>query len=99
LTIFVYRHNCYYGDDESNISSKELVIASFFCANISTVNLILRRLESYDGVIKVEPITIASETRVYQDWLKSVIDKRIASSQKYSSLSATAAAAATLTED
>jgi DNA-binding Lrp family transcriptional regulator len=64
---------------------KELVIASFCCANISTVNLILRRLESYDGVNKVEPITITSETRVYQDWLKNGIDKRIAASQKYSS--------------
>jgi hypothetical protein len=79
---------------------KELVIASFFCANISTVNLILRRLESYDGVIKVESMTIASKTSVYQDWLKSGIDKRIASSQKYSSSSANAAGtAATITED
>lgn len=63
---------------------KELVIVSFCCANISTVNLILRRLESYDGVNKVEPITITSETRVYQDWLKNGIDKRIAANQKYS---------------
>lgn len=63
---------------------KELVIASFCCANISTVNLILRRLESYDGVNKVEPITITSETRVYQDWLKNGIDKKIAANQKYS---------------
>jgi DNA-binding Lrp family transcriptional regulator len=58
---------------------KELVIASFCCANISTVNLILRRLESYEGVNTVETLTIASETRIYQDWLKSEIDKRIIS--------------------
>jgi DNA-binding Lrp family transcriptional regulator len=58
---------------------KELVIASFCCANISTVNLILRKLESYDGVNTVETLTIASETRIYQDWLKSEIDKRIIS--------------------
>ena len=63
---------------------RELVIASFCCANISTVNLILRRLESYDGVNKVEPITVTSG-RVYQDWLRNEIDKRIIS-QKYSSL-------------
>ena len=68
---------------------RELVIASFCCANISTVNLILRRLESYDGVNKVEPITITSG-RVYQDWLRNEIDKRIIS-QKYSSSSTTAA--------
>lgn len=58
---------------------KELVIASFCCANISTVNLILRRLESYEGVNTVETLTIASETRIYRDWLKSEFDKRIIS--------------------
>jgi len=63
---------------------REVVIASFCCANISTINLILRRLESYDGVNKVEPITITSG-RFYQDWLRNEIDKRIIS-QKYSSL-------------
>ena len=55
---------------------RELVIASFCCANISSINLILRRLESYDGVNKVEPITITSG-RVYQDWLRNEIDNRI----------------------
>ena len=67
---------------------RELVIASFCCANIPTVNLILRRLESYDGVNKVEPITITSG-RVYQDWLRNEIDKRIIS-QKYSSIPSSA---------
>jgi DNA-binding Lrp family transcriptional regulator len=76
---------------------KELVVASLCCANISTANLILRRLESYEGVKKVEPITITSESRVYRDWLKSEIDKRIAGSLKYSS-SSTTAAATTITE-
>jgi hypothetical protein len=76
---------------------KELVIASFCCANISTVNSILRRLESYDGVNKVESITTTSETKIYQDWLKSEIDKRI-TSQKYLSSPPSSAAAAT-TED
>lgn len=67
---------------------RELVIASFCCANISTVNLILRRLESYDGVNKVEPITITSG-RFYQDWLRNEIDKKIIS-QKNSSLPSSA---------
>jgi DNA-binding Lrp family transcriptional regulator len=67
---------------------RELVIASFCCANISTVNLILRRLESYDGVNKVEPITVTSG-RAYQDWLRNEIDNRIIS-QKYSSLPSSA---------
>jgi hypothetical protein len=60
--------------------------------------LILRRLESYKGVNKVEPIAITSESRVYRDWLKNEIDKRIANSQRYSSSSAIAAAT-TIAED
>ena len=67
------------------------VFASFCCANISTVNLILRRLESYGGVNKVEPMTLTSETRLYQDWVKNEIDKRITTSQRYLSSSAVAA--------
>ncbi len=77
---------------------KELVVASLCCANISTANLILRRLESYEGVNKVEPITITTESRVYRDWLKIEIDKVVAGSQKYSS-SATTAATTTITGD
>jgi len=68
-----------------SISYQKYAIASFCCANISTANLILRRLESYVGVNKVKPITITSESRVYRDWLKSEIDKRITGNQKYSS--------------
>ena len=64
---------------------KEVVIASFCCANIATVNLILRRLESYDGVNKVESYIVTSLT-IYQDLIKSEIDKRI-TSQKYLSSS------------
>ncbi|MDP9290150.1 MAG: Lrp/AsnC family transcriptional regulator [Thermoproteota archaeon] len=73
---------------------KEVIFAVFFCANISTVNLILRRLESYEGVNKVESFITTSLT-FHQDWLKSEIDKRIIS-QKYLSSSA---AAATTTKD
>jgi hypothetical protein len=72
---------------------REVIVAVFSCANISTVNLILRRLESYDGVNKVESFIVTSLT-IYQDWLKSEIDKRIIS-QKYLSLSSSAAATTT----
>ena len=68
------------------------IFASFCCANIATVNRILRRLESYEGVNKVEPMTLTSETRLYQDWLKNEIDKRITTNQKYLSSSSVAAA-------
>ena len=55
---------------------KEVIFAVFSCPNISTVNLILRRLESYDGVNKVESF-ITTGVKIYQDWLRSEIDKRI----------------------
>jgi DNA-binding Lrp family transcriptional regulator len=77
---------------------RHLVIASFCCTNISTVNLILRRLESYDGVKKVESITATSVTRIYQDWLKSEIDKRITDHKHFSSL-ASLSSKATTTDD
>jgi DNA-binding Lrp family transcriptional regulator len=64
---------------------KEVIFAVFSCPNIAAVNLILRRLESYDGVNKVESFITTSLT-IYQDWLRSEIDKRI--SQEYLSSSA-----------
>lgn len=66
---------------------KGLVVASLCCANISTANLILRKIESYEGVNNVEPITITYESRVYRDWLRSEIDKKIVARQKRPSLS------------
>ena len=48
----------------------------FFCANISTVNSILRTLESYDGVNEVKDF-IGTRRVYYQDWLKREVDKRI----------------------
>lgn len=81
-----------YPINSSTSYQNAFVFASFCCANISTVNLILRRLESYEGVNKVEPMTLTSETRLYQDWLKNEIEKRIPASQKYLSSSAVTAA-------
>ena len=76
---------------------RDIIFAVFFCANISTVDLILRRLESYDGVNKVESYIVTSLT-IYQDLLKSEIDKRIIS-QKHLSLSSSTAAATTTTNN
>jgi DNA-binding Lrp family transcriptional regulator len=66
---------------------EELGVTCFFCANISTVNLILRRLESYDGVNKVESF-ITTRLTVYQDWLKREIDKKIISKKVSSAATA-----------
>lgn len=55
---------------------KEVIFAVFLCANIPTVDLILKRLESYDGVNKVE-VFITTSLIYYQEWLKREIEKKI----------------------
>lgn len=59
---------------------REVIVAVFFCANISTTKLILRRLESYNGVNKVESFIRTSIT-IDQNWLKREILKRITTNQ------------------
>jgi DNA-binding Lrp family transcriptional regulator len=68
---------------------REVIVGVFFCANVSTTKLILRRLDSYSGVNKVESFIRTSIT-INQDWLKREIDKRIATNQNYLSSSAAA---------
>jgi Lrp/AsnC family transcriptional regulator for asnA, asnC and gidA len=68
---------------------REVIVAVFFCANISTTKLILRKLESYNGVNKVESFIRTSIT-INQNWLKREIDKRITPTQNYLSSSAAA---------
>jgi DNA-binding Lrp family transcriptional regulator len=63
-----------------NSYQKEIIFAVFFGANIPTVNLILRTLESYDGVNKVE-VFLTTSLVYYQEWLKRAIDKRIKSKE------------------
>ena len=70
---------------------REVIVAVFFCANISTTKLILRKLESYNGVNKVESFIRTSIT-INQNWLKRAIDKRITTNQNYLSSSAAATA-------
>ena len=49
-----------------NSYQKEFIFAVFFCSNISTVNSILRTLESYDGVNEVKDF-IGTRRVYYQD--------------------------------
>ena len=70
-----------------NWYQREVILATFFAANTPTINLILKRLKSYDGVSKVESYISTSQS-YHLDWLQSEIDKRI-SSQMYLSSSAT----------
>jgi DNA-binding Lrp family transcriptional regulator len=59
-----------------NRYQKELIFAVFFCANIPTVNSILTRLESFEGVKEVEHFITINRV-YYQDWLKREVNKRI----------------------
>ena len=72
-----------------NWYQREVIIVVFFCANISTAKLILKRLESYDGVINVESFISTSQS-YYLDWLQNEIDKRMIN-EKYLSSSVAAA--------
>jgi hypothetical protein len=59
-----------------NISGNELIIALFFCSNIPTVDSIVRRVKSYDGVRSVE-LFIITKLVYHQEWLQREIDKRL----------------------
>jgi DNA-binding Lrp family transcriptional regulator len=63
-----------------NSYQKEVIFAVFFGANIPTVNLILRTLESFHGVNKVD-VFLTTSLVYYQEWLRRAIDKRIKSKE------------------
>jgi len=54
----------------------EGIFLVFFCPNIPTVDLILNRLESYEGVNEMESF-ITTKLVYYQDWLKRAVEKRL----------------------
>jgi DNA-binding Lrp family transcriptional regulator len=62
----------------ANISQSNVIFAVFFCANIPTVDSILKQIASYDGVEEDE-VFITTKLTYYQEWLKREIDKRLRS--------------------
>ncbi len=61
-------------------NQKEGIFLVFFCSNIPTVDLILRRLESYEGVNRIE-MFITTKLVYYQDWIKREMYKRLSSEE------------------
>ena len=59
-----------------NIYRNNIIFAVFFCANIPMLDLIVTRLQTYNGVEKIE-LFITTKLSFYQDWLKKEIDKRL----------------------
>ena len=64
-----------------SMNQNELIFAVLPCTNIPTVDFILEKLESYEGVKQIEP-HITTKLIYYQDWLKREIDKRLRSEEQ-----------------
>lgn len=62
-------------------NQKEGIFLVFFCPNIPTVDLILRSLESYQGVDGTE-MFITTKLAYYQDWIKREIDRKLKSEEQ-----------------
>ena len=62
-------------------NQKEGIFLVFFCPNISTVDLILRKLESYEGVNGTD-MFITTKLVYYQDWVKREIDRKLKSEEQ-----------------
>ena len=63
-----------------NENQSEVIFAVFFCANIPTVDSILTRIKSYDGVDHVG-LFITTKLVYYHEWLKKEIDKSLKSKE------------------
>ncbi len=63
-----------------NMNQNEFIFAVLSCTNIPTVDSILARIESYEGVKQIEPY-ITTKLIYYQDWLQGEIDKSLRSEQ------------------
>ena len=61
-------------------NQKEGIFLVFFCPNIPTVDMILGRLESYEGVNGTETF-ITTKLVYYQDWVRREIDRRLESEE------------------
>jgi DNA-binding Lrp family transcriptional regulator len=61
-------------------NQKGWIFLVFFCSNISTIDLIMTRLESYEGVNGTR-MHIPTKLVYYQDWLKRAVDRRMSSEQ------------------
>jgi DNA-binding Lrp family transcriptional regulator len=63
-----------------NENQSEVIFAVFFCANIPTVDSILTKIKSYDGVERAE-LFITTKLVYYHGWLKKEIDKSLKSKE------------------
>jgi DNA-binding Lrp family transcriptional regulator len=62
-------------------NQKEGIFLVFFCPNIPTVDLIVRTLESYEGVDWTE-MFITTKLAYYQEWVRREIDRKLKSEEE-----------------
>jgi len=61
---------------DENLLTSEVIFAVFFCKNIAAIESILTRLDSFDGIRRIDAFITTKVTR-YQDWLIREINKMI----------------------
>ena len=64
-----------------NISGSDIIVTLFFCSNIPTVDSIVTRTKSYDGVQEVE-LFITTVVVYHQEWLVRETNKKLRSYSK-----------------
>lgn len=57
-----------------SITGSDTIVALFICSNIPTLNLIVRRIKSYDGVQGVESF-ITTDVTYRQEWLERQVNR------------------------
>jgi hypothetical protein len=60
----------------SSANEREVIFAVFFCKNIAAIESILTRLDSFDGIRRIDAFITTKVIR-YQDWLIREINKMI----------------------
>lgn len=60
----------------SSTNEREVIFAVFFCKNIAAIEAILTRLDSFDGIRRIDAFITTKVIR-YQDWLIREINKMI----------------------
>jgi DNA-binding Lrp family transcriptional regulator len=61
----------------SSTNEREVIFAVFFCKNIAAIEAILTRLDSFDGIRRIDA-SITTKVIRYQDWLIREINKMTA---------------------
>jgi DNA-binding Lrp family transcriptional regulator len=71
--MFVSNSNQIFISQKSEI---ETIFAVFFCTNIASIDLVVTKIGSYEGVVDTE-LFITTKLTSYHEWVKTAIDKKM----------------------